>query len=193
MVEVKWNTKGVSIAAAGVTSVPYVELINPDIVGGTGKTGRIGNKIKYKRMTFAFDFQLGSTIGAFVYAAITMRVLIIQPRVVFTTIPIAADIFDTTSYLSPVKGFNFRVLFDKMKTLTPQGLATVVGSDPMHFMRRLHFRINNNVNYKDGVTSLPTAPKDLYYVVITSSLQGFGLATYSYQGQWSNRVSFIDI
>lgn len=193
MVEIKYSVGSTSFNTGTITTNPYVAYLNPDISQGTTKNQRIANRIKYKMATVTFDVWLPSVLGAFLYSGITIRVLILQPRVVFSGIPTATDIFDNTSYLSTVRGTSFRVMYDRLKTLTPQNLSTVSGGDPTHFSRKLHFKLANNVNFKLSTDVQPTDPKDQYYFVLTSSLQGLTSIAYGYQGNHFMRISFIDV
>lgn len=55
------------------------------------------------------------------------------------------------------------------------------------------FRVNNNVNFINSGQTLPSDPKDQYYLVLICRDVSNAAPSYDFQGSWFSRLSFIDI
>lgn len=150
-------------------------------------------------LTVNFNVFYSSNLTTVANQVVVVRVLILQSRINFATLPVSSDIFDLTggsnTYMSTVTGTKWRVMYDKMRALTPQrstGAIGQVGSNLGLFVGKLHFKVKNNVNFASG-TGLPGDPKDMYYLVVTNQYINGGATIGDILGHWVCRLSFIDI
>lgn len=169
--------------------------LNPSIPQGVDKTQRIGNKIQYKRMSLRFNFWIVGNATAVPNFTQTLRLMIFQPRVAFSNPAATLDIFDTNNWMSTIKGTAVRVMYDKFFTVTPQQSATAaqLATNTGRIMKKIQFRINNNVTFRDSTVSAPTDYKDQYYAYVSSSVYDTTPNEYNLQGQWFVRISYIDV
>lgn len=192
MSEVKYATlaSGFNVEAAN----GYLIGLTPAFPQGVDKNQRIGNKLKYKRLTLKLDFWLAvDAAGAPPdWFARGIRIIVFQPRVNLSTPPVLSDILDTpTNYLSTVKGTAVRVMMDKMMAITPSLVATQLSTHLSRVLRKVVFKINNNVTFKSAAETTPLDPKDTYYLLIL--VDAIVANTYDLQGSWYTRLSYIDV
>lgn len=198
--EVKYATVG--FVGTQSTQTAYITNLNPTILNGSGKSQRIGNRIKYKMLTVKFTIFVSLGIGGSLLAnqALVVRVIILQSRQFFSTLPVASDIFDqsagTTAYMSTVGGTAWRVMYDKMRVLTPTQATALIpqnSNDSQEFAANLHFKLGNNVTFSPASQPVPNEPKDLYYLVCVTQ----NLNNVTNLGQVNAnifvRLSYIDI
>lgn len=168
----------------------------PNIMQGPGKYQRIGNRIKYKnlQMRVAINMEdLGVPVG---YNPTLVRVIIYQTRsALVTTPPGYTDIVDDPSnWQSSLESTTSRHMYDKTFELAGPTLAANQHSTaPSYYNRKFNFRLGNNVLYNDNTATLPTQPKNLYYMtILTNRFGGTGnqarLRVESFM-----RMSFVDI
>lgn len=168
--------------------------INPVITQGASKNQRIGNKIKSKRLYLKLNAWISSDTGAADWFTRKLRIVILQPRVAFSVPLQNSDILDDgNNWLSTIKGTAVRVLYDKMFPLTPQLDANQHPSNSGSVTKKMVFRINNNVTYRDSTVNSPTDLKDQYWIFMFSDFLGLGTGGYDIQGNWFVRHSYIDL
>lgn len=170
----------------------YIQYINPGFNQGVDKYFRIGNKIKYRRLSLRLEFWLNNGIAPVNYFARGCRVIIFQTRLALSAPIVALDFLDTANWLSTTKGTAVRIMYDKFMVLTPQGAATTLATNTGHYLKSLHFKVNNNVNFRDVTVNVPTDYKDQYYLVILTDQFAQGANVFNVQGSWFTRLSFTD-
>lgn len=174
-------------------NVGFIAYLPPVIAQGVDKNQRIGNRIKYKKLSFRFIINV-QTVAAIDYTPIMVRYIVFQPRTQLSNPIVLADFLDVpTDPLSTIKGTAVRVMYDKMSSLVPTNDANQIGSGPQKHVRKITFMTKNNVTYRDSTVSLPTDVKDTYYFVVLTQVLGQGAGGYLLIGQWFVRQSFIDI
>lgn len=178
-------------------------LINPEIAIGAGKNQRIGQKIRYKRLTVRF--QVAARMGTLPVSGTstqTVRILLVQARVNNTgsSYPFFNwdDVFDDSgTNNSTVKNHNLRVLMDQIVDLGILNISNVATSTSMYMLKpsirrfKLSVPINNNVEYRNASSTLPTDPKDMYYLLFYSNNGAPALAVTLYTS-YTCRISYFD-
>lgn len=194
MSEIKYATANNS--ASVIANQYYVANITPVFPIGTAKYQRIGSKIRYRMLTLNFSYWCSVNNGAAAADDFPslLRIVVFQPRVALSSPFVDTDIFDSTSnYLSTIKGNACRVLYDKMYPVTPTNDANQIGSNTQLVVKKLHFRINNEVNFRDATVGTATDVKDNYYILVYSIYSGSATVAFTIQGGWYSRISYYDI
>lgn len=190
--EIKYNTLGQTLSA-DATNYVLVEL-TPSILQGNTKTTRIGNRIRYKMLTVRFLVYLTSLLGAPTYTTRTTRVTIFQSRYLINILSFDPTLVwdDSLDWKSTMKGQSVRVMYDKMMTLVPQGVATNLGTNSGAFTARLNFKVSNNVTFTGNTEISPGDPKDRYYMIVQCSQRNATPLSFNINGSVFSRLSFID-
>lgn len=198
MSEVKYATSNGLVNIDAFTGV--VIRLNPTIAQGVNKNQRLGNKIRSKFFQFrAICYLLDGTSGANNLIAY-IRILIVQPRILPTNGlangPVLNEIFDINStaadaMTSSVKNVNVRVLMDKTYSRpTYVGAGWEPGALPTFAIKK-KVRLTNNVSYDQSISTLPTDPKDNYYLILLSDVPAINDQTVNMR--WSSRISYVDV
>lgn len=204
MSEVKYAVT--NFIASDTIDNALIHYLNPSILQGVDKDQRIGNKIKTRKFTIKFSYNINvanSGQSTALNINFGVRVLIIQQRQSVGTINVS-NIFDTSSsWLSTVKPQNWRVMYDKFFLLGPaSGFTSSAGANatnidqsaPKRILKKLVFSLPNNVMFIDYATATPNDPKDNYWIVVISN--AFGLSVSPDFGQALEvftRMSYIDL
>lgn len=171
MSETKYSTlflSGTSIDSG----IGYSVNINPVINSGTDKSQRIGNRIQYKFLQFRAVVRSNFVSGG--NSGLVVRVIVWQSRLPYVATSVSSNdsfIFMNTgvasAVVSPLNNQNLRVLFDR---LIPMGAANNAANVQLPAIRvfKLKIRVNNNVNFANSTSTLPTDPKDLYYFTVVT-------------------------
>lgn len=193
MSEVKWSTSNALTVFDGAASA-FVTL-TPAFPQGVDKFQRIGNKIRYKNFGLRFNLSIAALIGFPTYTPRVLRVVIFQKRVEFSVplVPVNLDILDTNDYLSAVKGTTCRVMYDKYFVVTPINAATQLATNTGRIMKKLNFKVRNNVTFRDAGNTVPTDIKDTYFALIITDFFGGAPLQYNVAFDWNARISFVDI
>lgn len=196
MSEVKWATASYN-SQSQIPNLPSFNEISPSTAQGTNKIGqRVGNRIKYKYLTFdasAFVTSADSVQAAGLYHC---RLAIVSYRIAnpsFTDISGSAA-FNAANIWLPFDGTVVHVWKDWKFTLSTHMTGSPGQPGPMSVPVMRHFRfrkrLRHNVEYRSNVTEQPQDPHDKFIV-----LWGFNSGDPNASmivNHWT-RISYIDI
>lgn len=175
------------------TGAAFLNL-TPTIPQGVDKTNRIGNKIQYRRMSLRFNAWLSADLGQINYFTRQIRIIMFQPRLPLSSPIVLGDFLDTpANYMSTILGTAVRVIMDKFVNVTPQLSANQLPTSVGRVFKKMTIRINNNVDFRSSINSIPLDVKDTYYICVLSDWLGQALVAYDLQGNWYSRLSYKDI
>lgn len=169
MQEIKWSTSKYDSGQAIPSGTYFLQEITPTFVQGVDKNQRIGNRIRYKRLTINGVMWMSEGIAPRSFCH--YRCIIFAARI---NNPGVADVFDVVTIgggsqgiFSTVKHQNVRVIADHIMPLAIQSNAANV-QIPAVKKLRISKPIYNNVDFQSVSTILPTDPHDKIYVVFGS-------------------------
>lgn len=197
MSEVKYGTLTTAVNQNIDLNTGAVIRLNPPIPQGNSKGSRIGNKIRFKfgqfRMT---SYVSDGTSGTNPFLAF-IRIMIVQMRVLpaagLVTGPTLSEVLDAgtnniVAITSSVTNTNVRVLMDK--TYMKPVFNNYVVPIPMIKIKK-KFSLRNNCSFALNTDTLPTDPKDNYYLLAWGDTAGPNDAFLN--TRFSFRLSFIDV
>lgn len=193
MSEIKYSTSSSSFNVDGSGTLTHD--VTPTFNQGVGKNNRIGNKIRYKMLTVNFEVFLARGVNLASGFVPGVRVVIFQGRTDITLTNAFGGIADQTTFLTTFKGTAARILYDKFFVIEPWGAddTSAEGTAPRRVQRKVHFRVNNNVDFLDAADTVPDDQKDRYYIMFVTSQFGATTDQIEIQGSWFSRLSFFDI
>lgn len=189
MSEVKWQFRDFQADdfAAGTF---FVQNITPSVDLGSGKTQRIGQRIRYKFLQI--NWQLHNGPGALAVGNYSpIRLIFFWSR---AQLPLGGSILDdggsadNTNIFTTVRSDQARVIKDYKLMLGKDTVAMNV-QIPAVMSGKIRRRIFNNVTYQTGLT-IPQEFKDNLYVLYAN---GSAVTTAATDLYVNARISYIDI
>lgn len=172
----------VTATSFSITSTPFVGWLCP-IAQGNDENQRNGNSIKAVSNSQKYTIQLNTaaTTGC------TVRVILFMDKVSNGTIPLAADLLDITTGISPVlahynrdnAGSRFIVLADKRYNMEKQSKDHITSS--------VYNKLSHHVKF-DGATAVPASMTTGHLFVLFVSDQ----TALPPQLEYSNYFNYID-
>lgn len=168
---IKWvTTKFTSgfTTPAGIYTSP--QDITPTFIQGTDNDNRIGNKIRYKRLTINGVFWVLAGLAPPDFCI--YRMTIFAARI---NAPTTSDLYDVATIgggaegiFSTIQHKNVRVIYDKITQISVQNNAATV---MLPAVKRIKIRrpIFNNVSFANSTQVVPTDPHDKLYLVFGCS------------------------
>jgi hypothetical protein len=165
MSEVKWVFTSYASGGAIPAGIYNVTELTPAFTQGPDKFQRIGNNIRYKRVTVQGIVQLNAGVAPPMLA--TMRVILFWSR--NTSSPSPGTIFDNASIgaggiNSTLMSQNVRVMKDWRFMVSPIGQGSGVQLSSGRTFKTSR-RVNNNVSFTSSANVTPLDPHDRLWLV----------------------------
>lgn len=172
----------------------------PLFTQGVSKSGRIGDRIKYKFIQFRMHFTLNDGVSLANPPMLMTRVILLQPRLTSfasqNLVYTADDWFDLptnnqTLMTSPIRNTACRVLMDRVYMNSVNIAQQPNAALPSFTYIKKKVRVNNHVNFHGENQDLPNDPKDNYFLVIITNANALTDANLTHRFHF--RISYIDL
>lgn len=190
MQEIKYGI--VNSVGASDTTAFGVHYLTPNIGTGTTRYSRVGNRIRYKRITVTFSINFyPSTIAPLAGATYWLRVTVVRQRKVFLSPPTAIDVFMTSDPQSSIDPHAAEVLYDKYWSVAP--VQTLYTGLPCRITRRISFRNPRSVQFESATNQEPIDNTDRYWMFIRTSNEAGTVNQTNYYVDLYMKQSFYDM
>jgi len=193
MHEVKWATRDDTTVVNANSAI--FQNVNPDTPVGADKFQRIGNRLRYKNLQLRLSIYMPSLDDAPDWQTRSLRIIVFQKRTEFSNPPSPSlqDVLDVGVWDSSVNGVAVRLMYDKSFSITPSNDANQHGVGMQRIIKKMNFRVRNNVSFRDSGVVTPSDIKDQYFFFIITDYFGQGVTGYEVHVDWFSRISFVDI
>lgn len=194
MQEIKWAT--LDTAGTADSSLGYIQRISPNILQGTSKNNRIGDRVSSKHVSFRLTVILAPLgVGPYPQSLLCRWVIFTMKQPPAAVTPVLNEIFDTpaNALCYPLMNSNSTSASFIKSKLWATGLqsATAVNTQsPTHKVFHADFRFRNKMSYVSSLSSISSDPKDVMYLAIITNNLVAGNCNILYS--WNCRQSFRD-